>query len=721
MSKHALVKVCLTTFAVLPLACGGGFVPTSRYASATGSEPNSAWEKLSPGRRIVVSAREGCAITTGASLADLEAGRGGPLSGAGAQLFTIRDSQLKPGSTGFVALDVTPASGQPLWLKLASGNNACVFAAPDHVDQLAALAGTKVVFAPWRPECSELVAAGTAPAAVLTAGDSGAVFDVGGFEIGARGANDFVANKPGGSAWLSLGGGTLKVREDSFRSCFVRPEDPAARRPQGLQPLVKIAESRCYRSDDRGKIHVECRTSLGVWEGLMGNNALELALVRRTLGPVHFLDNRPVNGTRYARAVVAVTQGEARDVRGQALYAALDRAVHHAVARDSGTDVRIAPPTSKDVTYRVHVDVSELSIGELSTRDVSETTEYKAGEDIQPNPKKPEARERVQNATQQLEDEERSYREAVALFEEGKRVAIEQCHNQANSMQDGTNKQWAQTGCNVAEVASNFVQPSDSGVRNARSELAEAESVLSQTPDTITVPIMKDWSYTKRVYARSTRAVLALSMQAADAGQPTVKRIPLVHEWSDYEVQADNAHNVKGHSPDRGPIQNAEALVPFVAERASKVMSAELRSAISEATIERAVKAFRASGNAPPQPGFETVDAMAFDTAGQRLKRVEFRDRAQLARGATFALPAGAAQLAPGECLLGVAVTADAVTLDLALYTPDRRHADFRGGRAAVIEVCQSQATTSSVVERMLLESKSGGEARWGLYRTTER
>ena len=102
MSKHAFVKVCLTTFAVLPLACGGGFVPTSRYANATGSEPNSAWEKLATGRRIVVSAREGCAITAGASLADLEAGRGGPLSGAGAQLFTIRDSLVKPGSTGFV-------------------------------------------------------------------------------------------------------------------------------------------------------------------------------------------------------------------------------------------------------------------------------------------------------------------------------------------------------------------------------------------------------------------------------------------------------------------------------------------------------------------------------------------------------------------------------------------------------------------------------------------
>ncbi len=721
MRKDSFVPFWFAALAALPLGCGGGMVATSRYATATDSGPDSAWEKLSPGHRIVVSPREGCAVSSGASLADLEAGRVAALQGAGAQLFTIKDSLIKSGSDGFVALDVTPAPGQPLWLRLATGDQACVFAAPDHVDELNAMVRSRAVFAPWKPECSSIVAAGNAPAAVLTAGEGGNSFEVAGFELGAANAVDFAANKPGGSAWIALGGGALKVREDTFRSCFAKPEEPAAQRPPGLEPLVRTAEGRCTKSDDRGKVHLECRTSLGIWEGPMTNNAIELALVRRTLGPVHFLDGRPVNGTRYARAVVAVTQGQAKDSRGQALYAAMDRAVTNAVTRDSGGDVRVAAPNSRDVTYRVHVEVSELSIGELSTREVTETTEYKAGEDVRPNPKKPEARQRVATAEQSLRDEEQNYREAVAVFEEAKRVAIEQCNNQANSMQDATAKQWAQTGCNVAEIAGGLVQPSESGVTNARNELSEAESELASTPDTITVPIMKDWNYTKRIYARSTRAVLALSMQSADAPQPTVKTIPLAHEWSDYEVQNDGAHNVKGHSPDRGPIQNAEALVPFVADQASKVLAAELRSAISEAAIERAVKAFRAAGNAPPQPGFETVDAMAFDTAGRRLKRVEYRDRAQLGHGGSFALPAGAAQLAPGECLLGVAVAADAATLDLALYTPDRRHADFRGGRAAVIEVCQSQPNISAVVESMLLESKSGGEARWGLYRTADR
>src|SRR5215204_1710897 len=92
LSQHSLAKVGLLTFAVLPLACGGGFVPTSRYASATGAEPNSTWDKLAAGRRIVVSAREGCGISAAGSLADLEAGRGAPLAAQGGQLFTIKDS-----------------------------------------------------------------------------------------------------------------------------------------------------------------------------------------------------------------------------------------------------------------------------------------------------------------------------------------------------------------------------------------------------------------------------------------------------------------------------------------------------------------------------------------------------------------------------------------------------------------------------------------------------
>jgi hypothetical protein len=715
------ILVSLSAVAVLPLGCGGGFMPTSRYASATDAPPDSAWSALGSGRRIVVSSTAGCPVTASASLRDLEAGRAGPLTGPGAQLLTIRDSLVNTGAEPFVALEVAGRGGAPFWLKLPVGNAACVNPAPAHVDQLSALAGSRVVFAPWKPECSELAAVGTAPASVLTASNDGAAFEVGSFEMGSIRALDFAANKPGNGVWLTLGGGSLRVREDVLKSCFARPEEPAARRPQSLEPLVKIAESRCQKSDDGGKAHVECRTSLGVWEGQMTDGALELSLVRRTLGPVHFLNDRPVNGARYARAIVAVTQGDARDSRGQALYAALDHAVRNAVGTESGGDVRITSPSARDVTYRVHVEVSELQIGELVTRELTETTEYKAGEDVRPNPKKPEALKRVETARQDLQQEEESYRRAVALFDEAKRVALEECQAKVNSMEDGVGKQLAQSGCNVAGVAGGLVQPSDSDLESARTELSEAESALEQMPDTITVPIMKPWSYTKRMYSRSTSAVLALSMQPVDSAQPAVKRIPLAHQWSDYEVQADPAHNVKGHSPDRNPIQNAEALVPFIAQQASHTLASELRSAISDAAIERAVKAFRASGNAPPQPGFETVDALAFDAAGKRLKRVEFRDRAQVPKGGSFALPAAVAQLGAGECLLAVAVGSDASTLDVALYTPDRRHADFRGGRAAMIEVCRAELGAASSVERMLLESRSGGEARWGVYRTVER
>src|SRR5262245_42532320 len=101
MRKDSFVPFWFGALCALPLACGGGMVATSRYAAATDSGPDSAWEKLSPGHRIVVSPREGCAVSSGASLADLEAGRVAALQGAGAQLFTIKDSLIKSGSEGF--------------------------------------------------------------------------------------------------------------------------------------------------------------------------------------------------------------------------------------------------------------------------------------------------------------------------------------------------------------------------------------------------------------------------------------------------------------------------------------------------------------------------------------------------------------------------------------------------------------------------------------------
>src|SRR5687768_9036566 len=98
MAENSFVPFCLSALLALPVGCGTGLVSTSRYAAATDSASDSAFDKLSAGRRIVVSPKQGCAVSSAASLADVEAGRVAPLAAAGAHLFTIKDSLVKPGS-----------------------------------------------------------------------------------------------------------------------------------------------------------------------------------------------------------------------------------------------------------------------------------------------------------------------------------------------------------------------------------------------------------------------------------------------------------------------------------------------------------------------------------------------------------------------------------------------------------------------------------------------
>ena len=700
----------LTAFCLI--ACGGKVVSTARYADATG-DPKS-WDALLPGKRIVLSMP--CPITTGASFADLENG-GSPLSAqpgaAKASVFDIVDSSVKTGFDGFVGLQVRAKDGSSIWLKLPAGaRSSCVYPAPDGVDEVAALAGKKLVFAPWRDTCREVVAVGEAPAAMLVDADPGLELEVASFTVGAPTAAARQQGQPGGALWVVMNGGALEVRSDVVKSCFA----PAGeKRPESVTSLVRLPAGRCLESDDGGKRHIECRSTLGIWSGPVSDRAIELRAVRRTMGAVHFVDGRPVSGARYAKAVVSVTQGAASDPRGRALNDALDQSVRRALASDPSGNVRVSSPGAADVTYKLHVEVQSLSIGPLDRQETTGTSQYKIRDEIRDNPDKPRARERVQNARDTLQNEERSYQEEVRLWEQAKQAALDECRRQAAQMQSDSNRQIANTGCDIASVAGQFVKPSDSSVQNARSELSSAESELAGMPDTITVPIMGTHVYPKIVYRRATSATLTLSMQGVNDERPAVLPIRLAHHWEDYEVKPDPAHNVQGHSPDRRPIESDDALVPFVAEKASAELALRLRAALSQAAIEEAKRAFIEAGNAPPKPGYEAVDAIAFETAGKRLDRAVLRGEAALAKASRFSLPVRSAQPPADGCVLAVAVADAGSATDLSLTTPDAYAADLRGGSLAVLEACGAEV---QALTELALSSKLGGSARWGLYIT---
>jgi len=702
--------------AALAVACGGQTLSTAQYANTMVEGKNKAWERLLPGQQLALYAGGGsCSVAVAASFGDIDKGNVAPLSAdpvlARLQVIQIKTSTVRTGIGGFVALEAQLEDGSTRWLKLPAGKSqGCLQSVPADLMAARAQLGKPVVFSPWAAECTEIQAVGRSPSAMLIDAEGDLVFQTEDLAMGAPSAGELAAGKPGNALWISMAKGTMKVRADVVAHCFSAPGTDRATRPGDPLALVRTPEARCESTQEGAKEHVECRTSLGVWEGTVTDAAIELRAVRRTLGEVHFMDGRLVDGTRFARTVVAVTTGQAGDVRRQRLYGAMQGAMRKALARGSG--VRLTSPGSPDVTYSVHVEVGEVQIGELRTQEVPQTSQYKVRDETRDNPKKPAARERVSSARDRVRQAEQEFQDRKVEFDRLKAEARAECDRIASEQKEGWARAVGATGCAAADA---LIQPSDSDLQSARSELSEAEQADANEPDTITVPIMADWSYTKREYSRTARGSLTVRMQAKGWPEPRIVTTPLAYTWTDYEVQGDAAHNVEGHSPDRGPINDTEALVPYIAAAASKDISGRIRAAIDEARMEAARNALAASGMEATKPGFEPVDAMAFEMAGKRLKKALLRGSTQLNEKGV-PLPTEALSLGPDECLAAAAVATPGTTV--VLRSSDRRFADTRGAGYAAIELCGSEVVAGKV-PLVELSGQGAGEVKWTLYRTS--
>lgn len=716
MRRTITLFITAATFA----ACAGPAktLKLSSYTSTSGDE-SANWKGLEPGNKYVLYAPAGsCQVSAAASLGELEQGKGSPVAGTpmgtSLSVIEITDAYVRTGGDSFAALEVKGSDGGKQWLKLPAGaSHGCLQPVPPGLEEARKLVGKQLMFTPWAPSCTEVQAAGRAPAAMLVDAEGDVALKVEGLGLGPGSAVAKAAGKTGNQVWANLGNGALDVRVDVLTKCFSAVGSDGATRPNDPFAFLRLPVTRCEEDSDDGKPHVECRTTVGVWEGVMNDTAVELRSVRRTLGAVHFLEGKLVNGARYARTVVAVSVGSAPDSRRQRLYAALTPAMQKAMARDAG-GVRVTTAGASDATYKIGVELAEINIGELQTSEVPQTTKYKVRDETRDNPDKPAARERVATARSTLSTAESDYQTRKADFDRLKREARAECDRIASEQKDAWARIAAGTGCAAADA---LIQPSDSDVVAARNELSAAETELAKMPDTITVPIMADWTYTKKLYSRSVSSTLSISLQPADAPSPKTFQTPLQYTWQDYEVQADAAHNVQGHAPDRGPIDNAEGLVPYIAAAASSAIATRFRAAMAEAQIEAARRAMAAAGLEASKPGFETVDALAYDTVGKRLEKPLLRGSSTLAQGKALPLPADALSLSADQCVLAVAAGTAENPLALAIRTGDRAFADTREGGFAVVELCQPELAGGKVPS-IEVSSKSPGAVKWTLFRT---
>lgn len=702
-----LIATSITVLGLSALASCKLTSPTELPEAAT---------SLRVGQQITLYAPAGwqCPIRASGSAQGAEKYQGVDLAGhqSVASPSTMTVMAVKP-TPDAVAVQVRQKSGALSWLALPRGKVVpCVFSDPKPLQAAMARVGKQWVFAPWQESCAALHASGQAPESVLVESEPGVQLEATDVALGPQLAQEFSGKAVSAPdvLWVEFGKGLLKVRADSVAGCFVEAGTDAATPPEDL--ALRLAPGRCER-DSAEASHVECRSTLSMWSGFFNTNALDLTRVRRTLGPVHFYNSKPVDGSRFARTVLDVSLRATADVRSGKLANAMAGAVNGAVREASGGAARVAAPGETDVTYRVQVTVANATVGELQQREEQHTSRYVARTYMVDNPKKDELRNQVSQADERVSQAQQDYDESKRNFDRLKQEAISECEKQAAKSDSAVVRGFGGAACGLGHL----VQPSRSSLDQAEADRSAAQSAYASEPSQLKKEEHADHPYRKVVYARQANASLNLVLERVADGQKKEERIPIRYEWSDYEVAAEPRYNVQGHRADRGPIDDGERLVGPLGARMAQVIAVKVKQTVVAAALEEAKRAFLASG-AETKAGYEMVDAIAYDAVGKRLKRVALRGRASLLANVAFDLPVSAAVPGAGQCLLAVAVAPEgSENTKLTLSTPDKFHADLRGRAAALLEVCPGEAGKQKA-EKLLLGSPDQGEVKWGLYLT---
>ncbi|HEX8794719.1 MAG TPA: hypothetical protein VF765_27420 [Polyangiaceae bacterium] len=709
--------VGLVALALGASACGASM---RQYAGYAGTDDDAkAWSALQPGERVALyDGAKRCKAVVADSVGALDQGQalGDVDWGRAVTVWTVRSARVTDEGVdengeapsagtvqGALVLTLEDASGKRQALRYAMGQRpGCMWRATQAFDDARALVGKRLSYDPAASTCVTIEAAGTSPDAALVDGDPTAGFTMEALEIGPPSAQRFASWDGSGptAVWLRANGGALHIRVDTVRTCFTDAAQPKASDPAVLT-LARTPVERCEVEHSL----VTCRSSLGVWEGVASNSAVSLRAVRRTLGALHLLDGKPVSSGRFARTVVAIDMAKARDSREGALYVAMQGAAQQVLSGGDG-GVRAVMPGDPDTTLPISVAVHDLVISDLVTRTSSEQSQYEDHKETRPNPDKAKAQAAIGEAQQGVDSAVQSYNQR----KQAEAQAHDACINACNNVTDANWRNTCLTGCNVASTVADIVD-NDSDVQAARNKLTQAQTNYASTPDTIEVPIMMPWNYSKTTYQRGVSATL--EVEAKFAAGPQHWSTPLSSSVDDYEVAGDARHNVTAHAAARDFIDRPDSLIPRIAQLVATQLAKQVRSGINRERQERAVAAFEQAGHEATRPENAAVDAAAFDLVGARMQKSVQHGGADVAAGDPgFTIQVGS--VGP-SCVLVVAVSDDP-DVGLTLQTEGGSHADRRGRSTAEIEICPGEPGNPSPVVH--LTAAKPVHARWGVFAT---
>ena len=672
-------------------ACGGGGIRN------TSSISDGDWKPVAEGQSVVLyAAGAGCASKVAKTKDELLSGAGTTLSDTpwakSASAWTVKSSQVddRGKEEPNLLLELEKAgSNERQWLYSKEALElSCVYPALPGVREADAALGKSFSWAPWKLSCGEIVAGGSAFPALVQEPPNGAAHPAQSVTLGRSGP------------LVNLSGGSLLVTPDTLRDCFAEVGTPDAALPAlGALAYLRVPSERCDSEKGVLTTHVACRSTVGAWQqsdaGLRG--------VRRTLGPIHFVDSKPVTGKNFARAVVAIDTGRATSARETTLYASIRNAASELINRGDDS-VRIAPLGDAAVTTNVKISIRDVTIGELRTARSKPTSRYIVRQEQVRNSAKDSMRADLERA-ERLLNEKRSECDSMPSTDfSASQACVDRCVAQNGGLAAAT----CGFTCRDAGGGSSAKNSCNERINSVEQDLQRARNVYASEPDTITNTVYGDWSYERIDYTRKVSAVIQTDSGSSQGQKHATD--PLEFEATDYEVVADSSHNVEGHTARRDFIDSPDSILPNLAQRASDVAIKRLREALSQGAIDAALRALAASGGSA-KTGYETVDAMAFDVVGKRLIKAERYGDASTPAGNT--LPTAELALAPGECALAVAASQD-TTGEVSLTTDDQRFADVRKRPFATLEICAGEFSAAKTPATQV----AGPGVRWAVYRT---
>ncbi len=661
-----------------------------------------SWPELHPGRRVLVHAGPTCDLRGGASLeAALRAGKEAiHLADGDAAIGEVGGSRVDP-SAHRVAFELK-GDGRTDFVSMPFGGKGCLYPAElAGYEEAKAASGKRFVFAPWKLACDTVLAVGQSASSILFEGE--------GAEVSATGVRVIPDSRGAPMPWVTFSA-KFAVPMQTLDACFEVADSELAKPPADLRRLLHLEDKQCASSDHRGKPHLACTSSLGVWQIESDDTGVKATLRHQTLGTTHFLGPRLMDGEAFAKVVVGLELVQATDERQRAVVAAMTEAVRAALAREAG-GARVTTKEDPAATVHLRLSLADLTVGALQTSEERETVTYRDLEVDVPNPNKAVREAAAQAATAAVPEAEQALKDAESRFEESKQArerVAQECRDQAKKL--GT---WGGlvggAGCGAATDAAAdllLVSNARSKLQRAKADAVSTRAAASAEPATTRQWVVLPWTYTKKAYRRSVSVNVDLIV-APRGGEPARTTDALRLDLSDWEVAADERHGVKGHSPDRNLVDHPDSLGDRIAAQVSQHVQAKLRAALLAEERRTAADALAKAGIEVTREDNVVVDSLAFAAVGTRIVKAERRGTA---KAASSSLLVDGIELSRDECLLAVAAAVEPVDAPLVLWAKDRRVIDDRRRSSAFVELC-------GPAKPFTLELPRGGAARWAVYR----